>query len=54
MYLYFIIKSTLNEFSYNMYLWSAKLLDTTVSPVEAAVQYTELQVDHSGMLQTTN
>jgi len=37
-----------------MYVWSAKPLNTTVSPVEAAVQYTELQVDHSGMLQTIN
>lgn len=37
-----------------MYLWSAKALDTTVSPMEAAVQHTELKVDYSGMLQTTN
>jgi len=38
MYLYFIIKST-NEYSFNMYLWSAKPLDMTVSPMEAAVQH---------------
>jgi len=37
-----------------MYLWSAKPLDMTVSPMEAAGQHAELKVDHSGMLQTTN
>jgi len=40
--------------TYTYLVWSAKPLDMTVSPMEAAVQNTELKADHSGMLQTTN